>query len=696
MWNKQNATSLKLHQLSAVHRLLALNTEPPPEDSTAATGKFSTAGTRRYYPAGSAHNQWKILIYDAHCRAIISPLMNVSDLRSRGVTLHLLLASDREPIPDVPAVYFVQPTRENVQILARDCAAGLYSRMYINFVTKLPRPLMEEFARLVVQSGSTSLERVASVHDQYLDYVCYERGLFSLNVPDSYALYNNPRSSEAQIEQAMQDIANGLFSVVATMGVVPVIRCPRNGAPEMVCRKLNQLIMEHPTLMSSTRQKGSATSSSRPIVVLFDRNEDLVTPIQHTSTYQALVDDVLQHKANRVEFTVEDKAGADDSGKPVRRKPPQTKKYDLDADEDPFYFKHKFNAFPEAIESNGLELQRVSDKEAEVRSKTTAQQQQQAMASAVVVTEDPNTDHLSTAVASLPQLLEQKKQLEIHTSILQAVMNQVAARDIPTLYELESSLATGAYKNDLPRAKKEVMELLQDKTKTKPECLGDKIRLTSVYCLATKCPSSAVDACIQALREAHPNQTSQAELEAGVGAIEYLKQLRSMQTFDLSSDAMQEDAPSSAGLGGSTANANGDMLASFMARAQTQATGLLAKATERVGTIMLGKLHKHHMTRAVEHLCEQRPNTEDDTYLYLDPKVKGEISVTQLRAQGVARAPVRDVVAFVIGGGCYAEYQNLQMISNSGSGESRQRNITYGSTELVNPSVFLTQLSQLK
>jgi hypothetical protein len=31
------------------------------------------------------------------------------------VTLHLLLESDREEIPDVPAVYFVEPNEENIQ-----------------------------------------------------------------------------------------------------------------------------------------------------------------------------------------------------------------------------------------------------------------------------------------------------------------------------------------------------------------------------------------------------------------------------------------------------------------------------------------------------------------------------------------------------------------------------------------------------
>lgn len=42
-----------------------------------------------------------MLIYDRRCRDIISPLLNVSKLRKRGVTLHLLLEAEREDIPDV-------------------------------------------------------------------------------------------------------------------------------------------------------------------------------------------------------------------------------------------------------------------------------------------------------------------------------------------------------------------------------------------------------------------------------------------------------------------------------------------------------------------------------------------------------------------------------------------------------------------
>lgn len=133
-------------------------------------------------------------------------------------------------------------------------------------------------------------------------------------------------------------------------------------------------------------------------------------------------------------------------------------------------------------------------------------------------------------------------------------------------------------------------------------------------------------------------------------------------------------------------DASSTMLSSLMAKATTQATGLLAKATDKV-TALLGKIHKHHTTVVVENLCEMKPGSEDETYLYLDPKVKGDVDVMKLQIMN--RAPVREAIAFVIGGGSYGEYQNLKMIANE------RRQISYGSTELLDPSSFLKQLGQL-
>ena len=151
---------------------------------------------------------------------------------------------------------------------------------------------------------------------------------------------------------------------------------------------------------------------------------DLITPTQHSSTYQALIDDLLVYKANRVEFTVDSGGGVASSGGGGSKKR-ISKKFDLDADGDPFYSTHKFKPFPEAIENNGAELQDVTTRENAIRSKAGGGASSAANGGAEnglgtkgsdIHDEGNAANDLATAVDSLPELLEQKKQLEVHPS----------------------------------------------------------------------------------------------------------------------------------------------------------------------------------------------------------------------------------------------------------------------------------------
>ena len=62
-----------------------------------------SAGDDAFVPGGS--QQFKVLVYDAVASDVVSPALSVQALRDAGVTLHMPLASKREQIADVPAVY---------------------------------------------------------------------------------------------------------------------------------------------------------------------------------------------------------------------------------------------------------------------------------------------------------------------------------------------------------------------------------------------------------------------------------------------------------------------------------------------------------------------------------------------------------------------------------------------------------------
>ena len=73
---------------------------------------------------------------------------------SHHITIIRLIDSDRDQISDAAAVYFVMPSRENIERICRDCQAQLYDNYYFNFITPIPRDALEQLAKVAVETNT--------------------------------------------------------------------------------------------------------------------------------------------------------------------------------------------------------------------------------------------------------------------------------------------------------------------------------------------------------------------------------------------------------------------------------------------------------------------------------------------------------------------------------------------------------------
>jgi hypothetical protein len=154
--------SLRDYQLQSLNSLLSFNN--PQQQQQQQQPKTATSTTN--LPT------WKVLVLDKQSQDVLATTLRVQDLRELGVTLHMQLNADRPPLPDVPAVYLVSPSRESIKRIAIDLDKGLYESFYLNFTSTLSRPLLEELASLVVESGSDSLiEQVSLSHTLFLQFI---------------------------------------------------------------------------------------------------------------------------------------------------------------------------------------------------------------------------------------------------------------------------------------------------------------------------------------------------------------------------------------------------------------------------------------------------------------------------------------------------------------------------------------------
>ena len=441
------ALQLRKRQQDAIHRMLNLN-------------------VTRIVPLGEREAEetevYKILVMDRHCFDVITPLVRVNELRRHGVTLHLLLDNERQPIHDVPAVYFVRPTAHNVARISADFAAGLYESYHLNFssssrgrCSRTSRPAASRRTpRARWRRYSTST--LTSCHSPRTSSPWRRRTRTSRStIPPRRMPTSKPRWPR--------------WSRGCSRCAPRWAACPSSGARAGAPRRWSRNSWRSSFAITSTRagpcspttpgwDLGLGSREDRPILCIFERNFDLAAALQHAWTYAPLVHDVLDMRLNRVDITQGSSALDAAAGK---------KSYDLE-DNDPFWRANNDAQFPKVAEEVESELAAYKKAIAEVNAQTSLGD---PSSDADMAT---NTQKLVSAVASLPELQERKKFIDKHTNIATALLGHIKNRGLDEYFALEEDLLAG--KGD----KAAVMGLLQATGRGTPE---DKLRLAIIYAM---------------------------------------------------------------------------------------------------------------------------------------------------------------------------------------------------------------------
>jgi len=256
----------------------------------------------------------------------------------------------------------------------------------------------------------------------------------------------------------------------------------------VIAAKLDRKLRDHvlnskDNLFSGNDHRSSSSSGqtvTRPVLIIVDRNVDLIPMLSHSWTYQSLVHDVLKMHLNRI--TVEVPVDAEDSSKGSTKRA-----YDLNAS-DFFWSKNASSPFPNVAEDIDAQLTKYREDAAEVTKKTGASSledlQNDTSASA---------QHLKDAITLLPELRERKAILDMHMNILSALLQGIKDRQLDNYYQMEEAI--------LKQTKVQMLEFIKDGTKgTEP---SDKLRLFIIWFLSVdqEIPRADMDRFEEALKE---------------------------------------------------------------------------------------------------------------------------------------------------------------------------------------------------
>ncbi|OCK79823.1 SEC1 family transport protein-like protein SLY1 [Lepidopterella palustris CBS 459.81] len=683
--------TLRDRQISSIEKILNLNQHSAQDVHHEGTANGLLPANSPIL-SESGEPIWKVLVFDDMGRDVISSVLRVSDLRAWGITIHLNINTTRHAIPDVPVIYLVEPNAKNLQMITSDLSRSLYSPAYVNFLSSIPRPLLEDFAAQTAASGTS--EHLAQIYDQYLNFVVSEPDLFSLSIPDAYSILNSAQTTDEELDITIDRIVSGLFSVVVTMGTIPIIRCPKGGAAEMICAKLDRRLRDHilnskTNLFSGGDQKSAAAINSRPVLIVVDRTVDLIPLLSHSWTYQSLVYDVLKMHLNRI--TMEVPQDENNPGKGVIKK-----SYDLNSN-DFFWAKNCLVPFPQVAEDIDAELTRYKEDANEVTRKTGASSLEDLQSEA-----NASAAHLKAAITLLPELRERKSTLDMHMNILGQLLKGIKDRQLDNFFQIEENITK--------TTKAQMMELIKEADKGNEPL--DKLRLFIIWYLSIEQEVSRTDleGFDEALRAAGADTIS----------LKYVKQVRQLTKMTMISSAPTQSAQS----GPSNELFRGFSSLSSRVTDRFKDAGLGTSFENVLGGIknFLPANKDTTLTKITESLMDPQNASSSaisktENYLYFDPRsanARGTLPpASQARTQsgmpgglggvqrgieasfGQRRQGFSEAIVFAVGGGSMDEYGNLQewakRTSGGSSGTGPRRRVLYGSTELLSATEFVTK-----
>mmetsp|Transcript_2934 Transcript_2934/g.6104 ORF Transcript_2934/g.6104 Transcript_2934/m.6104 type:complete len:355 (-) Transcript_2934:32-1096(-) len=271
-----------------------------------------------------ASKQWSVLVVDELTVRILSKACTMTELMEAGVSLVEHLHIKRQPMPNASVIYFIRPTQKSVNQLIEDFASEkkpMYQCASVFFCSKIRPALLTS-----IKSAPKVLERLVDLKEVNVEVLALEPRVFVTENTDALrVLYGKNAAQSLRFEMTIESIATRLATVFASLNEFPSIRfaAPKASSgtqpttdTEAARSRLAQQVAQRVHAQLSTLQSQSASIPAHATcdLLVVDRTLDLVAPVVHELTYEAMCYDLLPHEGDSFSYATTTQVGRGGEG----------------------------------------------------------------------------------------------------------------------------------------------------------------------------------------------------------------------------------------------------------------------------------------------------------------------------------------------------------------------------------------------
>lgn len=259
-----------------------------------------------------------ILIVDENSLRVVSSAMGMYKLTEHRVYLVEQLTKLRAPYRTSAPIYFLSPTEDSVNRLIADWTPTkkrkepLYAdSVFVYFTNALPDDLFNK-----IKACRPLVKRLKALGEVNVDFITKQNRAFHLDMQSSEYFAKLYRTGTAGFNSPVENaIAEKLVTVCASLNEYPHIRYK---ASSRIGSSLAKLFNEKFTSFIGKNNDwwyhgdGIHNEKGRATLLILSRTDDLLSPLIHEFTYEAMVKDLLEMEGDKVTVKADLEAGAKD------------------------------------------------------------------------------------------------------------------------------------------------------------------------------------------------------------------------------------------------------------------------------------------------------------------------------------------------------------------------------------------------